>query len=705
MDLRKPKASKQDKEKSLVMPGTVTDSNIMYNMVVVATDHLLQYATTKGHYTISTVSQMTKAQLAEFLKDFYSTFKNSPDDIITTIREGLHQFFLNENGFDIINDIAFDYANLIYQRCAKRKGLLMSRESMLGQSSPRASPGPRSSPVPSSYSFTGIKPVKQSRIQYESLKKLYLSDALAGNYPESLQNKVYFDVNLYIINRGKDCLRTMVKSDFDIGTDETGRRYVWLKYSDKFSIREVGNVPGDDRTVNGNQLGDRMYERPGDPRCPLASFLRYVTHLHPMTDAFWQRPKRQVNESDYVWFDNTALGNSSLSKFMQKICLQAGLMDSYTNNAIRGVYIPAVESICRENSGVTQPQSVMQVIPEPTIKVEKLEESPSLEPLQVESGVQDDASSSDSEIKSEFDDRDVNRLDDQSLGLRDSKMEVLNLLQRLMVKDIQKFVDWLKTVRVEKSGGELTVLCSPVDKATIDPEIANPTTNGDNKGNNSTGNGVATQNGEKSVDGSKNVHEASMENEHMDSLEGISIKQVDFLTLDSTHCSCKELRPIKVTIPTSDTLLVTGITEDTQLLLHRKCGQTVGSENLKDRVFHSENDMDVAEVAAMLSTRTRISSPVITPHSHSNSDFQSSLPPRKRMTDSLFQMNSPAKRLCNIRNIDEESESDINLETNLNCLKPATLKSLPLKHKKKVRFSSGIQAFKIKTESIHSLTN
>lgn len=38
-------------------------------------------------------------------------------------------------------------------------------------------------------------------------------------------------------------------------------------------------------------------------------------------------------------------------------------------------------------------------------------------------------------------------------GLREAKMKVLEQIQKVMVRDIQKFVDWLKTVRVEYNAG------------------------------------------------------------------------------------------------------------------------------------------------------------------------------------------------------------------------------------------------------------
>ncbi|ESO87287.1 hypothetical protein LOTGIDRAFT_154785 [Lottia gigantea] len=692
MDLRKPKVPKVEKDSSEVMPGALNDG-MGYNMAIVATEHLMKFALTKGK-DINGVTSMMKSELADFLTQFYKCYKHSGEDVIG-IRDGLYKFFQNENGIDIINDRIFYYANIAFDRCLTphQKIDMLSRVDPVNGNykvpnftgvphthSLTETNSARSSPIPS---FVGVKPSKQTKISYEALKSLYLSEALNGDSPEYIQNKVYFDINLYVINRGKDCLRSMVKTDFEIATDEKGHRYVWLKYSNKFSIREVGNVAGDERSVSfGNQLGDRMYERLGDPRCPVMSFIKYVTHLHPMTTAFWQRPKRQVNKSDYVWFDNTALGNSSLGKFMQKICLQAGLKDTYTNSSIKPVYIPMVESICQEAMGIKNPEpeseSIMQMIPEAQIKTEKPEHMERVPDLYGN----DDASSSDSEFKTDMDDH-VST--EQGVGLREAKMEVLNSVQKLMVKDIQKFVDWLKTVKVIKNGGELMVLCSPVDKATIDPEVDHQDTNNEN----------STSNDLKGNKSNGNSQEASMENESLESLQGISIKQVDFLSLDSTHCSCKELLPLKVTIPTNDSMLLSGITDDTQLLLHRKCGPITGSEKLKDRVFYSENNMDVAEVAAILGTRKKSFT------IHTPSDFHSSLPPRKRLTDPMFNMDTPSpKKLCNITNIDEEDDGEIKLETNLNCLKPSTLKSLPLRHKKKVRFTSGMQAFKLKQEPV-----
>nr|KAG5711118.1 hypothetical protein BaRGS_004762 [Batillaria attramentaria] len=259
--------------------------------VALATQTLVDFAMTKGH-TIHSLTHMTRSQLAEFLRDFYGKAKSRIDESsmgLKDIRAGLHKFFLEEIAVDILRDKTFELANATFDLA-------------LRTNAPRK--------------------CHRMRIEMEDLRKIYLSEAMELNTPESLQNKAFFDVNLYICNRSKDCLRLMKKEDFEVASDINGRRYVCLKDPAKFGGPESYN-------------GDRMYERPGDPRCPVKSFLKYVTHLHPMNDNFWQRPKRNVTPADYVWYDHSPIGSSTLNKIMQRISLMAGMCDSYTTHSIR----------------------------------------------------------------------------------------------------------------------------------------------------------------------------------------------------------------------------------------------------------------------------------------------------------------------------------------------------------------------------------
>lgn len=72
-----------------------------------------------------------------------------------------------------------------------------------------------------------------------------------------------------------------------------------------------------------------------------------------MSECFWQRPKKSVQATDYIWYENTALGNSTLSKMMQKISRDSDVKTVYTNHAIHSSHIPVIENI----SNHPQPQS------------------------------------------------------------------------------------------------------------------------------------------------------------------------------------------------------------------------------------------------------------------------------------------------------------------------------------------------------------
>lgn len=196
-----------------------------------ATHFLLEFGVTKG-FTIHTLTHMTRQQLSEILRDFYGKLKSRLEDQpigMKELREGLHRYFMREMAVDIIRDKTFELANATFDIAFRS-------------------------------SASGSRKCHRMRIEMEDLRKIYFGDAMDLSKPDSLQNKVFFDVNLYICNRSKDHLRLMKKDDFEVSSDVTGKRYVWLKEHPKFST-------GTDKEFDGYQVGDRMVERPG--RCSL----------------------------------------------------------------------------------------------------------------------------------------------------------------------------------------------------------------------------------------------------------------------------------------------------------------------------------------------------------------------------------------------------------------------------------------------------
>ncbi|XP_021357426.1 uncharacterized protein LOC110452971 [Mizuhopecten yessoensis] len=558
--------------------------------VVTAILYLKEYASTKGH-SVHSISQMPPEQLADYLKDFYTTVKfkgievkdlaSSPIVSLKYLRTGLHRYFQRNYDIDILKDVYFEHANKVFD--------------VTSRATPRRS--------------------NKLRIEFDDLRKIYMGPGMNLDQPDTLQNKLFFDVNLYICNRGKDFLRVMAKDDFVISSDADGRRYVWLKYHPKFSFRElVGGVADPDLSNNGTQIGDRMFERKGDPRCPVTSFLAYLSHLHPMTEAFWQRPKRSFVYADYVWYDNTPLGNSTLSKIMTRVCQSAGLFENYTNHAIKSSYIPVIQNLCKMDGKkgclhpeVTEPRSTASPLATCSQGIRD-----------VDDGMTDSGS-----VCSDVKDTEP---DDHTIGLQQAKMKVLEMVHGLGVKDIRSFVDWMKTFRAEKDGGGLVVLCSPVDQTV--QETNSRTGSSLTKGSNSfkLSNGSGSRSG--SPAGTPPVHRqrepspAPLSTPRLDVCRtpkdgkpegaaavsdlGIAIRQLDFDSIGDTYVSTSEIYPVKVTIPCGDTVLLNGLRDSDQILIHNREGAPPMSESVHSRIFYSQHEMDVAVVTALLSTRNSL---------------------------------------------------------------------------------------------------
>nr|XP_022302337.1 uncharacterized protein LOC111110197 [Crassostrea virginica] len=544
-------------------------------------NYFKEYVEARGH-NMQNIKLMPTVQIAEFLKDFYTAVKSQDVEPFPSslkyIRTGLHKYFLKQHGIDIVKDRDFENANSVFDVTVKQ--------------------------VP--------RRCHRLRIEFEDLKKLYMGPALDLDQPDTLQNKVFFDVNLYICNRGKDFLRVMSKSDFEVGTDLEGRRYVWLKYNSKFSFKElIGGLSENDSVIHGNQIGEGMYERPGDPKCPVASFLQYLSHLHPMTEAFWQRPKRNFVSADYVWYDNTPLGNSTISKIMTRTCQMSGLFENYTNHAIKSSYIPVIENICLEAVRKSQ--------------IEAGRNSPLLQQRRQVSRT--DSGIGEGSVCSDLKDTQTDDLDEPKDGLRQAKMKVLDVVHSLEVKDIRTFVEWLKTFRVEYDGGGLVVMCSPVDQANglvrgdSKPKIDLGLINGDKMREYSPTPPPKNKSGSpapvvlKNLDPlSKFTHQDSREKIGEDQPEdlGVAVKQVEFESVNHTYCSTAEIAPLKITVPTESSVLLSGLMDSVQVLVHNKVAPSVIPEPLKSRIFYSQHEKDVA-VLSVLSNKSLGVKPVPVP--------------------------------------------------------------------------------------------
>ena len=105
----------------------------------------------------------------------------------------------------------------------------------------------------------------------------------------SIRKKVF---SRYFVGRKALNLRQLRKTDFWFNTDSTGARYV-CKATEELTKHRREDDEGFD--------GGLMYEKRGGPNCPVVSFELYLSHLNPLNEFLFQRPKRNASTSEDVW--------------------------------------------------------------------------------------------------------------------------------------------------------------------------------------------------------------------------------------------------------------------------------------------------------------------------------------------------------------------------------------------------------------------
>ena len=77
-----------------------------------------------------------------------------------------------------------------------------------------------------------------------------------------------------------------------------------------------------------------MFERPGDPNCPVPSLEKYLAKLNP----FFQRPKTNLIYNSNCSYDNVAMGRNTLGNKMM-ISAKSKWSSLFTNHCIRATAV------------------------------------------------------------------------------------------------------------------------------------------------------------------------------------------------------------------------------------------------------------------------------------------------------------------------------------------------------------------------------
>ena len=174
-------------------------------------------------------------------------------------------------------------------------------------------------------------------IHSEDIKRMYNTNTLSKNNPESLLNKVFFEVMLHFGRRGCEGLRTLEKGDIEIKCDAHGKKFATVAYN----VSEK-NHPG----INPHETTHQqiMYACENKDQCPVESLELYLSKLHQDCTAFFQRPRvKPWKCTDPVWYCNAPVGKNSIAKMMPNISTKANLSRKYTNHSIRATCVTALK--------------------------------------------------------------------------------------------------------------------------------------------------------------------------------------------------------------------------------------------------------------------------------------------------------------------------------------------------------------------------
>ena len=148
--------------------------------------------------------------------------------------------------------------------------------------------------------------------------------------PETLQNKVQFDIRFYFCERANENIEKFTKDTFIVQLNpDTNIRYV---------VKKIDELTKNHREGSVELVSACMPELQGSENYPVANFECYVKHLNPKLASLWQCPKTWENigksGNPTVWYCNSPITTQTLGAFMSKLSHAADLSRVYTNHSI-----------------------------------------------------------------------------------------------------------------------------------------------------------------------------------------------------------------------------------------------------------------------------------------------------------------------------------------------------------------------------------
>ena len=252
--------------------------------------------------------KLSAEELVEILRFFYAEVTKKGGELykktsLNCIREGIARHLKKERNIDIIEDPVFQSANDVF-----RAQLIELKQQGKGATE------------------------HKQPVEGKDLQKLY--DSFDISTTRGVQQKVWVDIMLYLIRRGRENLRQMTKSTFEIKVNAAGKRFVTQ------TLDEMDKNHRENCDRNATIGEGRMYENHLSDSCPVKSFEKYISKLHPDLEALWQRPREgPLRADESIWYFRATVGEKKMGNMMKDMSNQYQLSKIYTNHCLRSTAI------------------------------------------------------------------------------------------------------------------------------------------------------------------------------------------------------------------------------------------------------------------------------------------------------------------------------------------------------------------------------
>ena len=111
---------------------------------------------------------------------------------------------------------------------------------------------------------------------------------------------------LYLCRRGRENLHELKVTDFKIGINANGKRFV------EKSVDELSKNRRDEDAADGGIVLET-----GRENCPVKLFEKYVLLLNPKIPNLFQRAKQETPSAGFPWYDAIPVGKNKLGSLMK----------------------------------------------------------------------------------------------------------------------------------------------------------------------------------------------------------------------------------------------------------------------------------------------------------------------------------------------------------------------------------------------------